>query len=1101
MNIKIILIFIIIALSLVWIWIPAGQIVGGGDVGMPTFLPQRALKIVLGSWWETQATGVNNPASFTAIPFYFFLSIFDILGVGPDLTQKGLLVLIMAGGAISIYLLAKEFEFGLKTSFLAGIFYIFNPISLSVFHRGVHNAMLMLLLMPLSLLIIVRGVKSKKYLSILWVNFISVLISYVYGTPAYIAVIWFLWLTFLLVKFKLSERKDRKFVITYLLVLFISWIGLNFWWLLHFLGGSRETVDQFSPEQLYQRSSDVVENLKVYTKPEYVLRGLNAYYHYGNLDWGTFYLSPVAILISWIPLILIFFTLLVRRNYKKDYWIFLIVLTAVVLFISKGVNAPWGGLNRLAYDNIAALAVLRNPYEKVGILLIIPYSLLFALGCSQIRNKLKAIVFLLAVSSVAILVWPLWRGEVFRTVSSKSYFEVPAYYKDANKWFEQNSDDTRVLHLPLAPGESVDYDWGYTGVEPSQLLFPGSSIAYSVGTETIDSKLRELLILVHNQDNVSLEQLLPQLNVGWVVVHNETIWRNRSLEPVERINSWLQTKPRFIEHALDFGPLSVWRIKDEYRLGHFFITNKLSDNNVVKPKASMSYSSPDIIDEKTAFDNLAEVTYLPDSLIYPLVIIKENILSFFNQSDSVINCFILSGKRLKEAALLYRQAEFIQANKGLVRYEKQINKCSRIGKDVMMRYMSVSGLKDLILGQLMQQKAVLDTEFKDVAVIKGGEIARSRLREYLTALGMTTRYDPVKLDINKRLTILQYFVPKEGDYSIKLEKPDQELIKTSPKIAQIDSELVDLSPIQVNADSVRFPSYKFSKGFHEIQLEVGFVKNLLDSQIQSKITNPDPGFSIETDPDSQQPTFTGQALSGLISLTFNLPDIKIGQNYKLFFDTFLDQGKPPFIVITHDNDPLDAAGNQPPAVKYQVEDPRGWGNTRINYTPTLNATDARLSLMLIPSETTSLLQTSVATKAKFKNIVFEKIPDNLVLEDSHSDSSGEASETNISWKKINPALYEVTLGNQGPPYTLVFSETFHNMWKVADSKGQVIDLPHSRVNGFANAWQVEKPLPQKVYIKFILQDTRNKGLLVSVASLFILIATVIILDRRRKSGV
>ncbi|MDO8657109.1 MAG: alpha-(1-_3)-arabinofuranosyltransferase family protein, partial [Candidatus Levybacteria bacterium] len=800
MNLKIVIFFVAVSLFLSFVWLPAGQIVGGGDVGMPTFLPQRSLKVVSYSWWETQATGTTNPATFTAVPFYLILSVLDKIGFGPDLTQRGFFMLILAGGAVSIYFLAKEFEFGQKSSFLAGFFYIFNLGALSVWHRGVHNAMLMLLLMPLSLLLIARGVRDKKYLSILWVNIVSILASYVYGTPAYIIAIWLLWLTFLLVELYLSfhEPKERKFIITYIFVLFLSWIGLNAWWLLHFLENSRQFVGQFSAAELHQRSSDVVEDLKIYTKPEYVLRGLNAYYHYGNLDWGNFYLSRFAIFISWIPPVVIFSTLLIRKNYQKTYWIFLVSLTAVVIFISKGVNAPLGGLNKLAYDYIPALAVLRNPYEKIGIILIIPFSLLFALGCSQVlqffnkinKSILKLVIISVVITSAGILVWPMWKGEIFRTAKSKSYFSVPPYYAEANKWFEGQLDDTRILHLPLAPGESVDYDWGYTGVEPSQLLFPGSSIAYSTGSENIDLMSGTLLKLIHNQESVSLEKMLSFLNVGWIVVHNETVWRNRSLEPVDRINAWLKTNPYFLEHTGDFGPLSVWRVKDQYRLGHIFSVNK-STGNIIKPTESMIYSALDAADEKESLNNLAEVKYLPDSIIYPLVIFKENISLFLNQNDSIINCLALSGKRLKEAALLYRQNKFTETNKSFLNYGHQLDKCSKIRRDI-------GSLKSTILEQLIKQKAVLDFEFTDVRVASGSEAARVKLREYLSNLGLTSRYDPLNKNNNNQRIIFHYFVSKAGSYNIKLDKPDDDLIKTPPKIVQIDSSALDLTPVEAD---------------------------------------------------------------------------------------------------------------------------------------------------------------------------------------------------------------------------------------------------------------------------------------------------------------
>lgn len=1104
-NQKVVLFFIVVSLFLSFVWLPIGYVVGGGDVGIPTFLPQRALKVVSNAWWETQATGTTNPTSFTAIPFYFILSNLDKLGFSPDLTQRGFLVLILAGGAISIYFLAKEFEFGYKSSFLAGLFYIFNLGSLSVWHRGVHNAMLMLLLMPLSLLFLVIGVKNKQYLSILWVNVVSIVASYVYGTPAYIVTIWLLWLIFLLVNLilKFHEKNKRKFIIIYIFVLFLSWVSLNAWWLLHFLESSKQVIGQFSATELHQRSSDVVEDLKIYTKPEYVLRGLNAYYHYGNLDWGNFYLSHFAIFISWIPSILIFFTLLIKENYKKAYWVFLVSLTVIVIFISKGVNAPLGMLNKLAYDYIPALAVLRNPYEKIGILLIIPYSLLFALGCSQAMQFLKLInrsmaklfILSLVIISVGILVWPMWKGEIFRTAKGKSYFQVPVYYAEASKWFEERSDDTRILHLPLAPGESVDYDWGYTGIEPSQLFFPGSSIAYSTGSENIDFMSRDLLKLIHNQDNVPLEKVLSLLNVGWVVVHNETVWRNRGLEPLERINSWLQTNPYFLEHIKDIGPLSIWRVKDEYRLGHFFSADISTAEGPIKPTESMIYSSLDTVDKEEGFNGLAEVRYLPDSIIYPFVIFKENISLFLNQKDSVVECLALSGKRLKEAVLIYRQNKFTETNKSLLNYENQLNNCSKISSDVVMRYMAVSSLRGMILGQLVKQKTVLDLEFTNTRVASANEAARVKLREYLTSLGLTSRYDPIKTDNSKQRIILHYSISKAGSYNIKLDKPDEDLIKTPPKIVQIDAESVDLTPVETNITNIKYPTYKFSKGFHEIQIETDLNRNLLEAQIQSKKVNLDRGFTVENDPVTKQPIFVGTTSSELISLTFNLPNIEVGQNYLLDFEAFSKQGKPPFMIITHDNDPLDSAGNQIPAVKYQIEN----SSIKMNYAPTLNATAARLSLILVPPDPNMLFQ-PVLTEVMFKNIGFKKIINNLILEETNKTSIQKMQLADIFWKKVNPTMYEITLSNQRSPFTIFFSETFHSSWKVLSSNGQMIDLPHFSINGFANAWSVEKPLPQKIYIKFILQDFKGKGILISTISIFFLIGIVVFLDRREKSN-
>src|SRR6185436_1463151 len=98
---------------------------------------------------------------------------------------------------------------------------------------------------------------------------------------------------------------------------------------------------------------------------------------------------------------------------------------------------------------------------------------------------------------------------------------------------------SRILHLPLAPNESVDYSWNYTGGEPSQIFFKGSSFAYSIGLETTDARLHDLIRIIHSGDSESIQKALGSLNIGWVVIHNETEWRNRGLESPERINQWV----------------------------------------------------------------------------------------------------------------------------------------------------------------------------------------------------------------------------------------------------------------------------------------------------------------------------------------------------------------------------------------------------------------------------------------------------------------------------------------------------------------------------------------------------------------------------------
>lgn len=1146
-NFKVILLLVFVSIYLVSKWLPGNVIVAGGDIGIPAYGPQKFLNEQSFSWWDTHATGVSSQTTYTALPFYIILSFLENIGFDPALNQKAIFLIILFGGSLSIYFLAFQFSLGRWSAFLASLFYIFNLTALSVWQRGVHNAMLMMLLAPLSLLILVRGISSQRYTSIIWISIVSFLLSYVFGSLGYVFSLWLLWTLYLVIVLldRWTDKSIRKFILSYYFLLIIVWVGTNFWWIFHLLLSGNYVLGQFTATELKTMGSDVLMGLKPYHQPQYILRGLSAFYHYAVKDWGDSYLNPALILLSWIPSIVVFSTTLIKSNYKLTYWKFLIILTVLVLALSKGVNLPFGFLNKFLYDFFPLLAPLRNPYEKVGILLAIPFSLLFALGIGNFYQLLKSKklnyltpIFILAVSAcLTVLVWPIWLGKIFVSEGRKYTVPIPSYYAEANQWLKKRitAEDSRIVHLPLSWGESIDYNWDYTGIEPSQYFFNGSSVGYQIGVTSVDLRIRDLILSIHNQDTVNIKKAIASLNIGWFVIHNETLYRNRILESPERINNWLATVPDFLEHVADFGPLSIWQVKDVYRLGHFYSSDKLVNltnlkaqaslniwdkiynlndsfltemqesyrsllnrylsENIILPKESIIYSPFAQADAISSLKDLGETGFLPDSPFYPFVILKENIFSFLSQNDPVAYCFSLSGKRLKEAVLLSEQGKFTAASQGLINYTKQLNKCSTINKDTVVGYINSRDFKQLTLGQLIRQKAVLDNAFKTGNVINESQAAKVKLREYLAYLGLLPRYDPAELDTNKQRIIFDYYIFEEGYYNIKFDSPDEALIKNPPKIIQIDEKLVNLTPAEINTANILYSKYKLNKGFHEIQLEAQLNNNLLDLQIQSKRANLDPGFTAEIDPVTQKSVFLGKSMSGLIGLVFDLPDIGVGQNYKLNFDVLSNNRIAPFITVTHDSDPFDALGNQIPAVRGQVSleniSPEGWKHTTFNYSPVLNATSAKLSLILAPP-----------ADIKIKNISFEKVFNhNLILEETDRLRPQKIFQPNIKWKKITPTLYEVILDNKESPYIMIFSETFHPLWKIIDTKGKELELPHFSINGFANAWLIEDLLPQKIYVKFILQDVRDKGILISLISLLSVIVVVIVLNRRRKPNV
>lgn len=106
-----------------------------------------------------------------------------------------------------------------------------------------------------------------------------------------------------------------------------------------------------------------------------------------------------------------------------------------------------------------------------------------------------------------------------------------------------------------------------------------------------------------------------------------------------------------------------------------------------------------------------------------------------------------------------------------------------------------------------------------------------------------------------------------------------------------------------------------------------------------------------------------------------------------------------------------------------------------------------------------------------------------------------ASDSGVSFKMINPALYEVTIIKKNPQDTilLVMQHTFNRAWKLVIGKKNVSEESHIIVNGYANGWLLSKgeiPKGEKftIFIKLDSQKYFWYGWAVTFVSLTIVIA-------------
>jgi len=100
---------------------------------------------------------------------------------------------------------------------------------------------------------------------------------------------------------------------------------------------------------------------------------------------------------------------------------------------------------------------------------------------------------------------------------------------------------------------------------------------------------------------------------------------------------------------------------------------------------------------------------------------------------------------------------------------------------------------------------------------------------------------------------------------------------------------------------------------------------------------------------------------------------------------------------------------------------------------------------------------------------------------------------NVSYEMINPCKYEAHVKNSNEPFLLIFSESYHPMWKAYIDGEEISPIPtYSIVNGF----YINKTGNFNVTIYFTGQTYANIGLQISMITLIIVVAIIIIPSKK-----
>lgn len=566
-----IIILSVIALTLTLVAFKDHKILAGGEEGLVFLNPKRSIELYNSPWFET-GTGFPTALSIPRATILVMVNILNILGVEVWVAQALIFFSLFFLGMFYVYLLAKELFKSNDTeltAILAGIFYLLNLYSFSqIWGRFLFAQIFAFTLLPIITFYTIRFIADHKLYNLIFLNIFALFCAFTYGEPAQIITIWtpsILWVLYLIYKDSFNKRSIIRYSGAFLIIL-ISWAIVNFWWIYPYKALVNYT---FSDVSDWKVNYDSLVGVSQYFPTDQILLLRQSFLFGEGGPFYAFYSNPVIKSLSVLILLLVVFGVI--KSKKEKHWLYLCLLLFIGWFVSKGTNPPLGDVFfSLLFSKISILQVLRNSYEKFGLVWLLAYSFSFGLGISGILQGVKGkakyfVAFSLVFFFSGVLVWPFWSGDLFEVHK----VSVPNAYQKINAIINNDIADSRILVLPIDKGDTTYTDWGYAGVESSEYLFDKPVISKTIGlSKTFNYKYEQLVDSLIQGRNI--QSLLDDLNIKYIVVRHD-LKLERNLIDAQRSEATISALPN-IRHITSQDKLSLFTFEGS-RSGYIIADN------------------------------------------------------------------------------------------------------------------------------------------------------------------------------------------------------------------------------------------------------------------------------------------------------------------------------------------------------------------------------------------------------------------------------------------------------------------------------------------------------------------------------------------------
>lgn len=1090
--------------------------------------------------WAAYTLGHPTNISVAGAPFYYVLSLIQKAGIPSFIIQAVFFWVVLVSSGFSIYFLTKEIfpDVPKKFLILAVLFYWFNPISMvNVWNRFLNNFIIFYALLPLSLLLFLKGIRTRQYAYAILIGLVSVIFSYALTSIAFDILFWLVLIYTTFFYLFLGKEKNKLYIAKFFILTLIFWCMVNLWWIrqvFSYVGSGSFAIvasnsfialdNYYTFNVLSEKLGNLIDLLR--------LKHSSFFADSDRINWVALYKFPLLAFFEFLISAIFLSAIVIKRKHPGA--LFLAGLFLLSIFFTKGNNPPFGEIFDKAFVTFSFLQVFRNPFEKIGFVLPLSTAPLFCLGAFLITNAMNRwgnVAYSLILFWL-LIIWgsPFWTGFIFTGAEVPTnepqigyQVKVPEQYQEASVWLDSQGKNFRLAVLPIG-GEGITYSWqkGYSGVELTNQLLPVTSVSFNTNIPFYNQVSKDLEKFFLTKKDFS--KIMDILNSKYIIVRSDINWKIRSMrdpQTIQKKMEYLESVFSKFNNIKQMGGLSFWKYLDWTDKTVYVAKDLVKVNTSSKIEDVLQLDSSDILyygEDDIKIQDLIKseiihpsykfelgsqltstdfsftedlifpaVRILPSNKFYPLILFKEKIETMLtrNRGSLLIRKISLLGKRLMEAEKELENNNMGGMRLALLAYTKNL-------QDVVPQ-LSDTGIR--INDKFLSQEELYSVFKKHIEVInrfktqfpenKTIETSAISLKEKLVKKGIVPYFgyiDKPNYPIKGR-NVHQFFIDHRGDYELLLDVQSwDKYFKISfnePFLLQVDNELIFKKPT-FKKDYISFGFFNFDQGRHEISWNTPEEINLVEfpSELVLKVNH------------------------GTVDQSFEIHPFDPYFKYKLSFNYLIRKGSGLEVSVEQNNEKYKKDKIDPQFSKYAPPDPYNFTGIKQfseYFIPFVGADSAKLVFKISAwnnckeahkylgvekcKDESVKVRFDLPTEISVTNVSLVKIITEAPFLVKENNQESAFLLPQISYTKVNGAEYKVKVEEAKNPFAIILSELFDPGWKVYESQDREIGEMHFLANTYANGWLINKTGTYELTIKFMPQEALQMGKIVSISAI------------------